>query len=187
MPSVKTGAAFTPRIFRKILQPAAPEFDFEQPGAFHPQCDPGQYRLAPYHKDGTALKRFDYIVSNPPFKLDFSGFRDELDSKENKQRFFAGIPKVPKAAKDKMAIYQLFLQHIIHSLNPAVKLPWWCPPVLSPHNRVSIRASDNILSNTRCWPVWCPCPPIFSPPPVPTSPFFYGCQQQGRCGADGCL
>jgi len=75
----------------------------------------------PYHKDGTALKRFDYIVSNPPFKLDFSGFRDELDSKENKQRFFAGIPKVPKAAKDKMAIYQLFLQHIIHSLKPGGK------------------------------------------------------------------
>ncbi|MGE6530358.1 HsdM family class I SAM-dependent methyltransferase [Pseudomonas sp. NPDC077382] len=75
----------------------------------------------PYHKEGKALKRFDYIVSNPPFKLDFSDFRDELDSKENKQRFFAGIPKVPKAAKDKMAIYQLFLQHIIHSLKPGGK------------------------------------------------------------------
>lgn len=75
----------------------------------------------PYHKEGTALKRFDYIVSNPPFKLDFSDFRDELDSKVNKQRFFAGIPKVPKSAKDKMAIYQLFLQHIIYSLKPGGK------------------------------------------------------------------
>jgi type I restriction enzyme M protein len=72
----------------------------------------------PYHKEGTALKRFDYIVSNPPFKLDFSDFRDELDSKENKQRFFAGIPKVKPKAKDKMEIYQLFLQHIIYSLKP---------------------------------------------------------------------
>ncbi|WP_369919962.1 class I SAM-dependent DNA methyltransferase [Marinomonas polaris] len=76
----------------------------------------------PYHvestKDGKELKRFDYIVSNPPFKLDFSDFRDELDSKENKGRFFAGIPNVPKAAKDKMAIYSLFLQHIIASLKP---------------------------------------------------------------------
>ncbi len=72
----------------------------------------------PYHKDGKELKRFDYIVSNPPFKLDFSDFRDELDSKENKERFFAGIPNVPKAAKDKMAIYSLFLQHIIASLKP---------------------------------------------------------------------
>ena len=66
----------------------------------------------PYHKDGNDLKRFDYIVSNPPFKLDFSDFRDELDSKQNKDRFFAGIPKAPTKAKDKMAIYQLFLQHM---------------------------------------------------------------------------
>lgn len=73
------------------------------------------------HKDGSALKRFDYIVSNPPFKMDFSNFRDALDSKENQQRFFAGMPKVPKAAKDKMAIYQLFLQHIIFSLKPGGK------------------------------------------------------------------
>ncbi|NIZ05441.1 class I SAM-dependent DNA methyltransferase [Pseudoalteromonas sp. HF66] len=72
----------------------------------------------PYHKDGKELKRFDYIVSNPPFKLDFSDFRDELDSKENKERFFAGIPKTPAKAKDKMAIYSLFLQHIIASLKP---------------------------------------------------------------------
>uniref|UniRef100_UPI003752715B HsdM family class I SAM-dependent methyltransferase n=1 Tax=Undibacterium sp. TaxID=1914977 RepID=UPI003752715B len=70
----------------------------------------------PYHKDGNDLKQFDYIVSNPPFKLDFSDFRDELDTKINAVRFFAGIPNVPKAATDKMAIYQLFLQHIIYSL-----------------------------------------------------------------------
>lgn len=75
----------------------------------------------PYHKDGNELKRFDYIVSNPPFKLDFTDFRDELDSKQNKDRFFAGIPKAPAKAKDKMAIYQLFLQHIIHSLKPGGK------------------------------------------------------------------
>lgn len=81
-----------------------------------PNVIQGNTVLHPYHKDGKELKRFDYIVSNPPFKLDFSDFRDELDSKENKERFFAGIPNVPKAAKEKMAIYQLFLQHIIVSL-----------------------------------------------------------------------
>ena len=75
----------------------------------------------PYHKDGKELKRFDYIVSNPPFKLDFSDFRDALDSKENKARFFAGIPKIKAKAKDKMEIYQLFLQHIIASLKPGGK------------------------------------------------------------------
>lgn len=72
----------------------------------------------PYHKEGKELKRFDYIVSNPPFKLDFSDFRDDLDSKENKERFFAGLPNVPKKNKAGMAIYQLFLQHIIASLKP---------------------------------------------------------------------
>jgi type I restriction enzyme M protein len=86
-----------------------------------PNVIQGNTILHPFHKDGGALKRFDYIVSNPPFKMDFSDFRDALDSKENQQRFFAGIPKVPKAAKDKMAIYQLFLQHIIFSLKPGGK------------------------------------------------------------------
>jgi type I restriction enzyme M protein len=71
----------------------------------------------PYHKDGKELKKFDFIVSNPPFKLDFSKWRDDLDTKENSKRFFAGIPKVPKAKKQSMAIYLLFIQHIIHSLS----------------------------------------------------------------------
>lgn len=72
----------------------------------------------PYHKNEQGeLEKFDYIVSNPPFKLDFSDYRDDLDSKENHSRFFAGLPNVPKKAKDKMAIYSLFLQHIIFSLS----------------------------------------------------------------------
>ena len=86
-----------------------------------PNVIQGNTVLHPYHRDGKDLKRFDYIVSNPPFKMDFSDFRDELDSKENKGRFFAGIPKVKAKAKDKMEIYQLFLQHIIHSLKPGGK------------------------------------------------------------------
>ena len=68
---------------------------------------------------------FDYIVSNPPFKLDFSDWRDDIDaSKETVKsneglyasRFFAGVPNIPNKDKDKMAIYLLFLQHIISSL-----------------------------------------------------------------------
>lgn len=59
----------------------------------------------------------DYIVSNPPFKLDFSDWRDQVETlPEYSSRFFAGVPKVPAKSKDKMAIYQLFLQHIIYSL-----------------------------------------------------------------------
>lgn len=77
----------------------------------------GNTLLAPYHKKGDKLMTFDYIVSNPPFKLDFSDFRDDLESKANHARFFAGIPKVPNKDKDKMAIYLVFIQHIIFSLS----------------------------------------------------------------------
>jgi type I restriction enzyme M protein len=86
-----------------------------------PHVIQGNTLLHPYHKDGSELRGFDYIVSNPPFKLDFSDYRDELDTKANQQRFFAGIPKVKAKATDKMEIYQLFLQHIIYSLNPGGK------------------------------------------------------------------
>lgn len=86
-----------------------------------PNVIQGNTILHPYHKDGETLKQFDYIVSNPPFKLDFSDYRDALDSKENKERFFAGIPTIPKKKKESMAIYQLFLQHIIASLKKGGK------------------------------------------------------------------
>ena len=76
----------------------------------------GNTLLAPYHKVGDKLKTFDYIVSNPPFKLDFSDFRNDLDTKFNSERFFAGIPNIMKKSKDKMPIYLLFIQHIIFSL-----------------------------------------------------------------------
>ena len=61
--------------------------------------------------------KFDYIVSNPPFKLDFSDFHADLDKEAFKKRFFGGIPKIKAKDKDKMEIYLLFIQHIIHSLN----------------------------------------------------------------------
>ncbi len=86
-----------------------------------PNIIQGNTLLHPFHREGKALRKFDYIVSNPPFKMDFSDFRNELDAKENQARFFAGIPKIPKKAVDKMAIYQLFLQHIIYSLKPGGK------------------------------------------------------------------
>ncbi len=77
----------------------------------------GNTILEPYHKQASGeLEQFDYIVSNPPFKLDFSDFSADLDTKENHERFFAGIPKVPAKKKESMAIYLMFLQHIIFSL-----------------------------------------------------------------------
>lgn len=86
-----------------------------------PHIVQGNTMLQPYHKEEGALMKFDYIVSNPPFKMDFSDYRDDLDTKANNERFFAGIPNVPKSAKDKMSIYLLFLQHIIYSLKPGGK------------------------------------------------------------------
>jgi type I restriction enzyme M protein len=81
----------------------------------------GNTLLSPYHKEGDSLQKFDYIVSNPPFKTDFSDYRDDLDSKENHDRFFAGIPKIPAKKKDSMSIYSMFLQHIIYSLKKGGK------------------------------------------------------------------
>lgn len=78
----------------------------------------GNTILHPYHRDEQGrLAKFDYIVSNPPFKLDYSDYRNDLDTKENRERFFAGIPNILKKAKDKMAIYPLFIQHIMYSLS----------------------------------------------------------------------
>ena len=79
--------------------------------------------IAPRHlntkKNG--LAQFDYIVSNPPFNMDFSDNQPELASQKYKERFFAGVPNVPKKDKDGMAIYLLFIQHIIYSLAPKGK------------------------------------------------------------------
>jgi len=86
-----------------------------------PNIIQGNTLTHPYHRDGKALKKFDYIVSNPPFKMDFSDFRNELDTKEHQDRFFAGVPSIPKKKIEGMAIYQLFLQHIIFSLKPGGK------------------------------------------------------------------
>lgn len=78
----------------------------------------GNTILNPYHKDKDGkLMKFDYIVSNPPFKLDFSEYREDIDSKVNNERFFAGVPNVPTKDKDKMSIYLLFIQHIMYSLS----------------------------------------------------------------------
>lgn len=71
----------------------------------------------PFHKNGDKLMTFDYIVSNPPFKLDFSDYVADLDTKQNNERFFAGLPNIPNAKKDGMAIYPLFIQHIMFSLS----------------------------------------------------------------------
>ncbi len=77
----------------------------------------GNTMTSPFHRENGRLRKFNFIVSNPPFKLDFSDDVDELKKKINQERFFAGVPNVPKKAKNKMAIYSMFLQHIMFSLS----------------------------------------------------------------------
>ena len=83
----------------------------------------GNTLLQPEHlnkkKDG--LMKFDYIVSNPPFNMDFSDDRDTLAGENYKERFWAGVPKIPKKKKDSMDIYLLFLQHILFSMKDGGK------------------------------------------------------------------
>jgi type I restriction enzyme M protein len=96
-----------------------------------PNVVQGNTMTEPYHMRQKATEKgFDYIVSNPPFKLDFSEWRDSVDAsrhtvqegeneetKKLKARFFAGVPNIPNKDIEKMAIYLLFIQHIISSLN----------------------------------------------------------------------
>ena len=71
----------------------------------------------PFHKneDGS-LRKFNYIVSNPPFKLDFSDYHNDLKTDSYKGRFFAGIPNIPSKNKKGMEIYLCFFQHLLYSL-----------------------------------------------------------------------
>ena len=82
---------------------------------------PAHYNVP--HDPASGVKRFDYITSNPPFKMDFSSTRDGIEQKwseseerEGIRRFFAGIPKIPNAKKESMSIYLCFIQHILWSL-----------------------------------------------------------------------
>lgn len=76
----------------------------------------GDTLVSPYHKsdDGQSLKTFDFVVSNPPFKMDFSDTREAIAAMP--ARFWAGVPNVPAKKKDSMAIYTCFIQHVINSL-----------------------------------------------------------------------
>ena len=76
----------------------------------------GDTLVNPYHKsdDGKELRQFDFVVSNPPFKMDFSDTREKIAAMP--ARFWAGVPNVPKAKKDSMAIYTCFIQHVINSI-----------------------------------------------------------------------
>ena len=82
---------------------------------------PAHYKVA--HDPSSGIKQFDYITSNPPFKMDFSSTRDTIEQKwedsevrDGIKRFFAGVPKIPNKKKESMGVYLCFIQHILWSL-----------------------------------------------------------------------
>ena len=79
--------------------------------------------IAPRHLNArkNGLAKFNYIVSNPPFNMDFSDNRETLAGENHKERFFAGVPKIPQKKKSSMDIYLMFLQHIIYSMDDTAK------------------------------------------------------------------
>lgn len=81
----------------------------------------GDTLVSPYHKsdDGQKLRQFDFVVSNPPFKMDFSDTRNQLAAMP--VRFWAGVPNVPNKKLESMAIYTCFIQHVINSLKDTGK------------------------------------------------------------------
>lgn len=81
----------------------------------------GDTLVSPYHKsyDGQQLRQFDFVVSNPPFKMDFSDTREKIAAMP--ARFWAGVPNVPAKKRESMAIYTCFIQHVINSLKKTGK------------------------------------------------------------------
>lgn len=86
-----------------------------------PHVVQGNTLTEPAHKESDGrLKIFDFVVSNPPFKLDFPEYADTLAA--DGIRFWAGVPNKPQKyspQKPQMAIYTCFIQHVINSLKPA--------------------------------------------------------------------
>ena len=81
----------------------------------------GDTLIAPYHRANNSqeLRQFDFVVSNPPFKMDFSDTREKLAAMP--ARFWGGVPKVKPKKKESMEIYTLFIQHVINSLKDTGK------------------------------------------------------------------
>lgn len=82
----------------------------------------GNTMTHPFHKEeNEKLKKFDFVVSNPPFKLDFSDYQNYLKTADPYKRFFAGVPNIPDKKKEKMEIYLCFFQHVLASIKDAGK------------------------------------------------------------------
>lgn len=110
----------------------------------------GDTLLNPAHlnKEKNGLAKFDYIVSNPPFKTDFSETRDQLADDKYKDRFFAGVPTIPANKKESMPIYLLFIQHILFSLKDNGKAAIVVPTgFLTGKSKIEMSIRETIINN----------------------------------------
>ena len=108
----------------------------------------GDTLVSPYHKsnDGQQLRQFDYVVSNPPFKMDFSDTRAKVAAMP--VRFWAGVPNVPAKEKESMAIYTCFIQHVINSLNDKGKGAVVVPSgFLTDTGKIQMAIRENLIKN----------------------------------------
>lgn len=110
----------------------------------------GDTLIKPAHLDPDnpdKLRKFDFVVSNPPFKMDFSSSIEALKA-DKYGRFFARLPNIPKKKKDGMAIYETFIQHILASLTDDGKAAIVVPTgFVSTTDNIPIRIKQELVDN----------------------------------------
>lgn len=116
-----------------------------------PNVIEGDTLLRPDHlntESDEELMKFDFIVSNPPFKTDFSSSIESLKV-DKYNRFFAGLPNIPKKKKESMAIFETFIQHIIASLNDKGKAAIVVPTgFVSSNDSISQKIKELLVENS---------------------------------------
>jgi len=100
------------------------------------------------NREKNRIAQFDYVVSNPPFNMDFADTRDELAGDSHKKRFFAGIPNIPPKKIDSMSVYLVFIQHILYSLKADGKAAIVVPTgFLTAQSGIEKRIREYIIQN----------------------------------------
>lgn len=101
------------------------------------------------HEPDSGLKKFSYITTNPPFKTDFSATRNRIEQKwQDTNRFFAGVPSIPGKKKESMAIYLMFIQHVLYSLKEDGKAAIVVPTgFLTSKSNIELAIRQKIVDN----------------------------------------
>ncbi|BEG57358.1 Type I restriction enzyme M protein HdsM [Helicobacter sp. NHP21005] len=149
-----------------------------------PRVIEGNTLTHPHHLD----QKFDYIVSNPPFKLDFSSDHATIKADKN-NIFFAGVPAIPKdikkdglvrvSDKSKMPIYTLFFQHCLTLLKDDGKCAIVVPTgFISAKNGVENRVLRHIVDKKLVYGVICMPAKVFANTGTNVSIIFFAKQEQ---------